>query len=107
MTGPYPGIPITQLTIKTEVGTSAYGVIVDDGPGLFLLSEEGSGSSCSCILEAPVVTPVYISDLVPIVRGGTVYLATVLDFLNAQQATPTVPYLNFSIASNSMYIGVL
>lgn len=107
MTGPYPGTPITLLPIKQTLTTSAYGVVVDNGVGLALLSDFGGGGSCSCITEATIITPVYISDYVPIVRSGIVYLATVLDVLHAQSATPTVPYLNFSIPSNSMYVGVL
>ncbi len=104
---PYPGIPITQLTIKNSVSISAYGVIVDNGPGLFLLSDEGGGGSCSCITDATVITPVYITDYVPIVRSGVVYLATVQDVLHAGSVVPGTAYLNFSIPSNSMYIGVV
>lgn len=104
---PYPGIPLTQLPIKASPTTSAYSVIADGGAFLALGFGGGSGNSCSCITNAPVITPVYITDYVPIVRSGLVYLATVQDVLHAGSVLPSTPYLNFSISSNSMYIGVI
>lgn len=106
---PFPGTPVSLLPIKLSLSTSAYAVVVDNGVGLALTSNfgGGGGSSCSCITEATVITPVYISDYIPIVRSGMVYLATVLDVLHAQSSTPTIPYLNFSIPANSMYLGVI
>ncbi len=104
--GPYPGIPLTQLPIKASPSQSAYAVIAD--AGAFLTPDMAfGGDSCSCITDATIITPVFITDYAVIVRSGVVYLATVSDVINAGSATPTVYSLNFSKAVNSMYVGVL
>ena len=58
------------------------------------------------ILGAASLTPLLTTDLIPIVRGGVIHLATVEDCLGA--LPPSSPgSLDFSIAGNSGLLGVL
>ena len=56
---------------------------------------------------AAALTPVFLSDKIPVVRGGSVYLATVADCLAAISGAGSSGSLHFSIAGNSGLLGVL
>jgi len=59
------------------------------------------GTPGDTFLGNTVITPVLGSDLIPIVRGTTIYLATVADVLNAQGITPEGTGFDFSESANS------
>jgi len=74
-----------------------------------LYTYNGTGwvaSGGSAFTGAAALTPVFLSDKIPVVRGGSVYLATVADCL-AAIAGGSSGRLNFSIAGNSGLLGVL
>lgn len=83
---------------------------VSGTPAQIIVQMEGiqgpPGAAGESIIGAPLLGSVLTSDLVPIVRGGSIYLATVASVLAAGGVTPPAGQLNFSINSNSMYLGI-
>lgn len=67
---------------------------------IVVLTEGIQGRSGSSILGAPTLSTVSLTDLIPVVHGGAVYLATVAAVL-AATAGGSAGQLNFSIAGNS------
>lgn len=66
------------------------------------------GAPGDTFLDKPILSPVLGGDYIPIVRGGSIYLALVADVLDAQGITPAGSQLKFSIAANSaLAAGVL
>jgi len=62
------------------------------------------GALGGIIADAPLLTPpVLTTDLIPIVRGGQIYLATVDDMLAAQPPAGAGGQFDFSDAQNSAY----
>ncbi len=64
-------------------------------------------SGGNAILGAPSLTPVLGTDVIPVIRGGVLYLATVANCVAYSMGGGGTTKLNFSIAGNSGLLGVV
>jgi hypothetical protein len=68
---------------------------------------EDGGIPGGVIVNAPLLSPVLTTDLVPFVRGGQIYLATAAQFLAAQAPPSGEGQYDFSSVDNSAYAAII
>lgn len=69
---------------------------------------ENGGTPSGGVVNATLITPpVLTTDLVPVIRGGQIYLATVDEILNAQAPSGGGGQFDFSDSQNSAYAAII
>lgn len=101
------GLQVAYFDLVWRFVTPRQGMTLWVGDEALLYSFNGVAwvASGGAFTGAPALTPVFTTDTIPVMRGGSVYLASIADCLAALSGAGG--RLNFSIAGNSGLTGVL